>query len=94
MAVFLQVFLQLLPNKRNVIRTSTRLVGGFVCRKIQSFRVLFVSFQGVDHPGEGQVRGRGAGLGECRGLAEAVEDADTTIVKAKIQMIRLEMFYF
>lgn len=53
-----------------------------------------MSFQGVDHPGEGQVRGRGAGLGECRGLAEAVEDADTTIVKAKIQMIRLEMFYF
>lgn len=97
MAVFLQVFLQSLPNKRNVIRTNTRFFSGFVCRKIQLFRGLFLSFQGVDHPGAGQVRVRGrvvSGLGECRGLAEAVEDADATIVKAKIQMSHLEMFYF
>lgn len=97
MAVFLQVFLLMLPNKRKVIRTNTRYYSSFVCRTIQLFGelVLFSSALTI------QARVRFASTAEpspawanAAGRAEAVEGADAMIVKAKLQTNHLEMFYF
>ncbi|MCJ2020806.1 hypothetical protein MKK84_25850 [Methylobacterium sp. E-065] len=97
MAVFLQMFLMILPNKRNVIRLNTRYASSFVCKTIQLFEelVLFSSALTI------QARVRFASAAEpsqawanAAGRAEAVEGADAMIVKVKLQTNNLEMFYF
>ena len=95
MVVFLQVFLQLLSNKRNVIRTNTRSSGDFFVEKFNCSGDCFCLSRTLTI----QARVRFAAEpsqapANAAGRAETVEGADATIVKAKLQTNHLEMFYF